>query len=103
MNGVATFCDFIQAWLEANAARLRWTRARFSRDAELGTIAAGYEHLDCPFSVSGWENGCCLDIDVLTRSTGASHIVGAGPCANRDAAVERLESAAKWIALHGRV
>jgi hypothetical protein len=102
VNSAPSFCDFLQAWLEANAARLGWTQVRLVRDAERGTIAAGYEHLDCLFSVSGWENGCCLDVDVLTRSAGSGHIVGAGPCANHEVALERLDMAANWIEEHGR-
>jgi hypothetical protein len=101
VNPAPNFCDFLEAWLVVNVLRLGWQEVRFRRDTARGTITAGYQHLDCLFSVSGWEKGCCLDIDVLVRSTSSGHIVGAGPCANREVAAERLEAAANWISARG--
>jgi hypothetical protein len=97
------FCDSVEKWLSENASRLGWHRIQYARDMTRGTVSAGYELPGLLISIAAWDQGSCLDIDVLVKATGATHMLGSGPCDQPGEMVKRLEALIPWVAEHPHI
>ncbi|MCB1608161.1 MAG: hypothetical protein KDI71_14425 [Xanthomonadales bacterium] len=93
-----TATSALRQWYAANQDMLK---ARFS-DALVPTRERNSCGLrldgDAYFiSICAWDQGQCLDIEVLDGSTGMSRHPAVGPCESIDDLLARLDSFAQWI------
>jgi hypothetical protein len=93
----STTCDLVQAWLCISGGRLGREISPVHRTAEPSKLHAGYETPTLLVSVTAWDNGRCLDIDVMDKATREGRIVAAGPCSDDAALLSRLEDFARTL------
>jgi hypothetical protein len=93
----STTCDLVQAWLATNGGRLGREISPLRRTAEPSKLHAGYETTTLLVSVTAWDDGRCLDIDVMDKATKQGRIVASGPCSDGAALLSRLEDFAQIL------
>ena len=103
VSATTSICDIVESWLEENAGPLGWRAIRLGRDHERGTLAARYELPGALVSISAWEQGFSLDVDVLVRATGTVQMLYAGPCVSSNVAIGRLSTIAAQVADYVRI
>jgi hypothetical protein len=91
----------VARWLDENAPRLKLVQVRRDVIANPAKLHAGYEVASFLVSVTAWERGACLDIDVLDKNNGKIAMIGQGECAGTSGVLERLDAFSRWLADHG--
>ena len=85
-------CDIVAEWLDNQVADLGWCETRRSYAREIGKFSADYELHNLLISISAWNRGNCLDIDVLDTRTLAITMLCAGPCDQQERLLDRWNS-----------
>jgi len=88
----------VVTWLARNGPRLGLRETRRS-DGDASTLKAhfGLETTRHLISITAWEHPPALDVDALDRQSLEAEIVVAGPCADLDGAISKLDQFARWL------
>jgi hypothetical protein len=92
-------CEIVDEWLQTNAERLGLKELRREHSDKIAKFGADYELHDYLISIGVWDNGRCLDIDVLNTQTKLIQMLQAGPCNDENQVLVRLSAFAEWVVL----
>jgi hypothetical protein len=87
----------VARWLEENVSRLGLVQIRYEVIENPAKLHAGYERSNFLISVTAWEQGACLDVEILDKTTRAIEIVVQGPCKSQVDVIERLNAFASCL------
>jgi hypothetical protein len=90
-------CEIVDEWLQTNAERLGLKELRREHSDKIAKFGADYELRGYLISIGAWDNGRCLDIDVLNTKTKLIQMSQAGPCADENQILLRLSEFAEWV------
>jgi hypothetical protein len=96
--------EFVTGGLENNNDLLGLTKLRLvSAESPAQKLSGWYETKELLIDFFVWENGCCLDIEVIDKESKQFVFSEQGPCGDIGGLAARLQQFSQWISTFRKI
>ncbi|MBB6249397.1 hypothetical protein HDE80_004474 [Rhodanobacter sp. A1T4] len=91
--------NYVSAWLATKHIQLGLKQLKLeTTESPVFKLSAWYESPEFLVDISVWDRACCLDIQVMEKSSNQFVFSEAGACENTTGLLVRLNTFSNWLA-----